>query len=392
MSSTPPEPRPLPSPPTDGITCVSYLPQSPSLSSSLSSSSSILAASSWDGTVRLYDTTSMTNVCTHSMESGPLLSLAVDGAGECLFTGGLDGSVRRFDIATSKVTTIGHHSPEIEVPTNQEQIACSCLSPLSTPSSNDINTNDTNTTNTSTSVLASAGWDSNFYLWDVRMKNDDTSNNSKKPAAHIQLPNKAFSMDVDPSTGTRLVIATAGRRTCFIDVRMNAIEQTVEHADMTLDRESTLKYQTRVCRFFPDGSGIAVGSIEGRVAIEFLDDLGIKSPNGMKKYAFKCHRVNDTVYPVNSIAFHRSFGTFATGGCDGTVVTWDGLHKKKLSLLHKFPTSISAMCFNHDGSELAIASSYTFEEGERDHPRDEIYVRNTLASETMPKSMKKGDK
>lgn len=37
-----------------------------------------------------------------------------------------------------------------------------------------------------------------------------------------------------------------------------------------------------------------------------------------KKYAFKCHRRSengrDTVYPVNAIAFHPLYGTFATGG------------------------------------------------------------------------------
>ena len=274
------------------------------------------------------------------------------------------------------------------MPTSQEeQIACSCLSPLSSPTSDE-------SSSSSTSVLASAGWDSNFYLWDVRTNN---SNNSQKSVAHIPLPNKAYSMDVDPSTGTRLVVATAGRRNVFIDVRFGKVgmesdgeaSSIIEHAQITLDRESTLKYQSRVCRFFPDGSAIAAGSIEGRVAIEFLDELGIKAPNGRKKYAFKCHRVNDTVYPVNAIAFHRTYGTFATGGCDGTVVTWDGLHKKKLSSLHKFPTSISSMCFKNDGSELAIASSYTFEEGERDHPRDEIYIRKILGSEIAPKSMKK---
>lgn len=37
-----------------------------------------------------------------------------------------------------------------------------------------------------------------------------------------------------------------------------------------------------------------------------------------KKYAFKCHRQSeggkDTVYPVNAMAFHPLYGTFATGG------------------------------------------------------------------------------
>ena len=109
---------------------------------------------------------------------------------------------------------------------------------------------------------------------------------------------------------------------------------------------------------------------------------------GKKKYAFKCHRVNDTVYPVNTIAFHPTFGTFATGGADGSVVTWDANNKKKLCSIAKCPTSIACLAFNHDGTQLAMASSYTFEEGERDHPREEIYVRDVLESEVRPKAKK----
>ena len=70
------------------------------------------------------------------------------------------------------------------------------------------------------------------------------------------------------------------------------------------------------------------------------------------------------------------------------AVTWDGLHKKKLTTLPSFATSIAAMAFNHDGSELAIASSYTYEDGEREHPRDEIFIRPILEAECQRKSAK----
>lgn len=91
-----------------------------------------------------------------------------------------------------------------------------------------------------------------------------------------------------------------------------------------------------------------------------------------------------------------SYGTFATGGCDGYVNVWDGNNKKRLyqvnilngSLnivtvplvldLHtcnfslsfhmqypKYPSSIAALSFSRDGKLLAIASSYTYEEGEK---------------------------
>jgi len=108
---------------------------------------------------------------------------------------------------------------------------------------------------------------------------------------------------------------------------------------------------------------------------------------GRKKYAFKCHRINDTVYPVNAIAFHPVHGTLATGGADGTAVIWDAIHKKRLTAIQpKFPTSVAALAFNADGTELAVASSYTFEGGERDvGPKDEIYVREVRDVECRPK-------
>ena len=68
------------------------------------------------------------------------------------------------------------------------------------------------------------------------------------------------------------------------------------------------------------------------------------------------------------------------------AVFWDAIHKKKItSIVPTFPTSISALAFNDDGTEIAVASSYTYEEGEREHPKDEIYVRPLLKSECSPK-------
>jgi cell cycle arrest protein BUB3 len=50
------------------------------------------------------------------------------------------------------------------------------------------------------------------------------------------------------------------------------------------------------------------------------------------------------------------FGTFATGGCDGYVNIWDGAAKKRLFVLPKFPSSVAALSFNHDGSLLVRAA------------------------------------
>ncbi|KAH1140112.1 hypothetical protein GLYMA_10G257700v4 [Glycine max] len=72
-------------------------------------------------------------------------------------------------------------------------------------------------------------------------------------------------------------------------------------------------------------SGYALSSVEGRVVMEFFD---LSEASQAKIYAFKCHRKSeagrDIVYPVNAIAFHPIYGTFATGVCDGCVNVWDG--------------------------------------------------------------------
>jgi cell cycle arrest protein BUB3 len=86
------------------------------------------------------------------------------------------------------------------------------------------------------------------------------------------------------------------------------------------------------------------------------------------------------------VAFHPIHGTFATGGCDGNVYVWDGENKKRVSQYTGYPTSIASLAFNFDGSLLAIASSYTYEQGERDHPADEIYIRSPLENEVRKKS------
>ena len=198
--------------------------------------------------------------------------------------------VRLLDLPTGKSPRlIGNPGTTTNNENNSSKDACSCLQSLDGENPN---------------IVASASWNKHFYLWDIR-------STSTSPVCTLELPGKAFCMDVD-RTHNRIVVATSGRKTCFIDIKAGKAES------LALERDSSLKYPTRCVQFFPQGEGIAIGSVEGRVGVEFLDELGI--PSTMKKYAFKCHRINDTVYPVNCIAFHPRFvSTFATGGCDGGV-------------------------------------------------------------------------
>jgi cell cycle arrest protein BUB3 len=103
----------------------------------------------------------------------------------------------------------------------------------------------------------------------------------------------------------------------------------------------------------------------------------------------QCHRKTEgtkqILYPVNALAFHPRYGTFATGGCDGMVNVWDGANKKRICQYPPYGTSVAALAFSSSGEKLAVAASYTWEEGERDHPNDSILVRTVLQGEVLPK-------
>ena len=132
---------------------------------------------------------------------------------------------------------------------------------------------------------------------------------------------------------------------------------------------SPLKWQTRVVSCFPAANGFAVGSIEGRVAIQYVPTsifIGPPEPLGTNanliylvryveekdsayvipllrleseltntgcrnNFSFKCHRRDQSptqkdqslVYAVNDITFHPVHGTFSTCGSDGTINFWD---------------------------------------------------------------------
>ena len=72
----------------------------------------------------------------------------------------------------------------------------------------------------------------------------------------------------------------------------------------------------------------------------------------------------DHVWPVNCLAFHPTFNTFASAGSDATVSIWDHKVKKRLRQYPKFPGGVAAVAFNCDGSRIAVGVSSTWDEGE----------------------------
>uniref|UniRef100_A0A131YUI0 Mitotic checkpoint protein BUB3 n=1 Tax=Rhipicephalus appendiculatus TaxID=34631 RepID=A0A131YUI0_RHIAP len=301
-------------------------------------SNQFLLVSSWDKTVRLYDVISNTMRLKYS-HKGPVLDCSFQDAVHA-WSGGSDCEVKSFDFNCSAETVVGKHNDPVR-----------CVEYCS-----DVN------------VIISGSWDSTVKLWDPR---------SSTCAGTCLQPDKVYTMAV---CGDKLIVGTAQRKVLVWDLRnMGYVKQR---------RESNLKYQTRCIRCFPNQQGFVLSSIEGRVAVEYLDP----SPEVQKKkYAFKCHRTKDSngielIYPVNAIAFHNLYNTFATGGSDGHVNIWDGFNKKRLCQFHKYPSSIASLAFSHDGSLLAIGSSYLFEQGfVENKPPDAIFIRRVTDQETKPK-------
>jgi len=111
--------------------------------------------------------------------------------------------------------------------------------------------------------------------------------------------------------------------------------------------------------------GYAVGSIEGRVSIDHVQEKDRKALD----FAFKCHRDPDSgvIYPVNSISFHEQHGTFATAGGDGGFNFWDKDNKHRLKQFQRLNQPITATAFSSDGNIFAYAVGYDWSKGAAHH-------------------------
>jgi len=214
-------------------------------------------------------------------------------------------------------------------------------------------------------LVVSGGWDGKLKFWDTRSPN---------PAGVLDMPERVYDLDVQ---GNLLAVALAGRHIKIYDVSQTPRE--------VISKESPLKYMSRCIACFPDGSGYAVGSIEGRVGIQYVQ----KQQQEKSSFAFKCHRQDNQVYSVNAIAFQKGFGTFATVGADGVVNFWDKDNKQRLKGFEKTKRTISCAAFNTPGNLFAYGSSYDWSNGSMHlQEGNEIIVHAVPEAEIRPKSKK----
>ena len=201
-------------------------------------------------------------------------------------------------------------------------------------------------TNQNSPLLITGSWDKNVKYWDLR---------APQPVVSIECKDRVYSMSVRGND--MLVVGTADRWIQVVDLRNpGQFFKTIQ---------SPLKWQTRVVSTFADATGYAVGSIEGRCAIQYIED---KDQNN--NFSFKCHRQQATndrntsnVFAVNAISFHPVHGTFSTAGSDGTFHFWDKDAKHRLKGYPEVGGTISSTDFNRQGTIFAYTVSYDWSKG-----------------------------
>lgn len=347
----------VPSPGNDGISSLSFSP-----------TSNALVSTNWDGGVRVWDiqlsvteqqaslsspagtstTAGAFNAlpkihAVHSPNTAALCS-TFSNDGSAIFTGGTDNAVRMINLNQapaqgSEATQIGQHSAPVAAVGY-----CS-----------------------ETRLVVSGGWDGKLHFWDQRQPT---------PVGTLELPERCYDLDV---RGNMMVVATAERHILVY----NMTGAPTLHTQML----SPLKLQSRCIACFPDMTGFAVGSIEGRVGIQYVHKVA-----GKESFAFKCHRHSSDAYAVNDICFHQ-FGTFATVGADGVINFWDKDNKHRIQGFDRFNSQISCASFNAQGNIFAYASSYDWSEGAASYTPGQpngIFLHYTPEDKIKPKNKKPG--
>ena len=101
-------------------------------------------------------------------------------------------------------------------------------------------------------MVVTGSWDKTIKYWDLR---------SPTPVGTVECQDKIYSMDVKEKL---LVVATDNKQFRIID--LSNPMTVLKSIDVV-----QLKHQTRVVSCFPDASGFAVGTIEGKCALRSVN-------------------------------------------------------------------------------------------------------------------------
>uniref|UniRef100_A0A3B0N5X0 SONA homologue, putative n=1 Tax=Theileria annulata TaxID=5874 RepID=A0A3B0N5X0_THEAN len=197
-------------------------------------------------------------------------------------------------------------------------------------------------------LLLSTSWDGFVNLWDGRQE---------QPVWSENLNSKVFASDVKDNI---MCVADSNRK-----LNVWSLEK-LQHSNSKITIDSSLKLQIRALSLFPDTkvrSGVAYSSIGGRCVVNYFTEDEKKN-----NFSFKCHRQDQPgkgtfTYSVNAIDFHTVYGTFVSGGGDGTFTIWDKDNKSRVKAFSNVGAPVVDVKFMSEGNLLAYATSYDWYKG-----------------------------
>ncbi|KAF7809075.1 mitotic checkpoint protein BUB3.3 [Senna tora] len=297
-----------------------------------------LLISSWDSSLRLYDVDNSVLRLEAPSEAALLDCCFQDDF--VAFTAGSDGFIRRYNLHSGTIDTVGNHDDIV-----------SCIGYAN-----------------ETCQLITAGFDKKILLWDIRMENT--------LSCLRNLGTEVNSMSV---SGLYL---TVGIETSVHIYDLRCFDKPVQ------SKEPHNGTQIRCVSSISYAKGFAVGSVDGRVALQISDS----SSSNDTGFIFRCHpKSKDARHhlaSVNDIIFSPDVrGAFVTGDNEGYVMLWDAGSKKRLIELPRYPNSVASLSYNHAGQLLAVASSYTYQEANEIEDPPHIFIHSM---DNMDKSVSAG--
>lgn len=210
-----------------------------------------------------------------------------------------------------------------------------------------------------TPILISSSYDQTIKIWDIL---------SDEEPIVIPFKERVF---FTGTTSTGSIVAVGSENTIF--------EVDLRDPTKILKRFASLDKQIRsFCVSNSEEPFWAIGSIDGRIAIEYAGDEAHQA----QRFAFKAASGTEDEekfisYPIQSLAFHPTKTILVSGSCDGYLKFWDYEEKKRIPPnLQNFSTSITALEYNNEGTSLAIGVSYSWDKGNQEHPNDRLIICN----------------
>lgn len=315
----------VPHPPDDTVSRLRFSPPQ--------AGDTYLVASSWNGSVRCWKVNPSNNTAAaiSMVEAGsPVLDCAWAADGRAVYCAGADKLVTRWDLSSNDKLVVAAHDLPIRHLADVTEV----------------------------NMLATASWDKSLRYWDVRAPPTGT------PVGTVTLADRAYAMDV---SGPLLVVGLADRKLAVYDVR--------KPTTPFVEKYTQLRYQTRCVATWPDRMGYLVGSVDGKVSIDYVQE-----PQPGANYSFYCHRDKSAgkAYSINAIRFHRQSSCFATAGSDGKFAFWDKDRKDRAGT-RRFERLNGPVCdidFSADGRTYAYAVGYDWNQGATGHTSspDSTYI------------------